>query len=111
MVLVDSEPKEDYFMSANRHGPYQEQFKAEAAAMVIELGKTQVEVCHELGVSKSALSKWVAAARGGRPAPRPAPTVPGRPPTDLEAENRRLRQENEFLKKAAAFFARESEQS
>jgi transposase-like protein len=28
---------------------------------------------------------------------------------EVEAENRRLRMENEFLKKAAAFFARESQ--
>jgi transposase-like protein len=41
--------------------------------MVIELGKPQCVVCRELGVSKSALSKWVAAARG------PAPAKPGRP--------------------------------
>jgi transposase len=74
--------------------------------MVIELGKPQCEVCRELGVSKSALSKWVAEARGQ------APAKPGRPAGDvaeLEREVARLRQENSFLKKAAAFFARESE--
>jgi transposase len=77
--------------------------------MVIELGKPQVEVCRELGVSKSALSKWVAAARGGVPA---AAEMPGRPARDVAAVERevaKLRPENSFLKKAAAFFARESE--
>ncbi|MDR1393673.1 MAG: transposase [Bifidobacteriaceae bacterium] len=59
-------------MSTNRHGPYSDPFRVEAAAMVFELGKSQVEVCQELGVSKSALSKWVAAAGGGRPAGPPA---------------------------------------
>jgi hypothetical protein len=45
MVLVDSESKEKCFMSVNRHGVYSDQFRAEAAAMVLELGKQQVEVC------------------------------------------------------------------
>jgi transposase-like protein len=34
----------------DRHGPYSDQFKAEAAAMVIELGKPQCEVYRELGI-------------------------------------------------------------
>ena len=96
-------------MSTNRHGPYSDQFKAEAAAMVIELGKPQVEVCRELGVSKSALSKWVAAARGGVPAKASDSSVPTGKVVELEREVAKLRQENSFLKKAAAFFARESE--
>jgi transposase len=96
-------------MSTNRHGPYSDQFKAEAAAMVIELGKPQVEVCRELSVSKSALSKWVAAARGGAPAKPGKADKPAREVAELEREVAKLRQENSFLKKAAAFFARESE--
>ncbi|MDR1394466.1 MAG: transposase [Bifidobacteriaceae bacterium] len=96
-------------MSTNRHGPYPDQFRAEAAAMVIELGKSQVDVCQELGVSKSALSKWVAAARGDAPAKAGDPSAPTGKVVELEREVARLRQENSFLKKAAAFFARESE--
>jgi transposase len=74
--------------------------------MVIELGKPQCEVYRELGVSKSALSKWVAAARGQ------ASVKPGRPAgevAELEREVARLRQENSFLKKAAALDARASD--
>ena len=96
-------------MSTNSHGPYSDQFKAEAAAMVIELGKPQVEVCRELGVSKSALSNWVAQARGSVPAKAGGPGEPGRDVREMERELAKLRQENSFLKKAAAFFARESE--
>lgn len=93
-------------MSTKNQAKYSDQFKAEAAAMVIELGKSQVVVCRELGVSKSALSKWVADARGIVPTVRHS--QPGEV-ADLEREVKKLRQENEFLKKAAAFFARESE--
>jgi transposase len=81
-------------MSGNSQGRYSEQFKAEAAAMVIELGKSQVEVCRELGVSKSALSKWVADARGIAPAKQDRPA---RGTAELEREVKKLRQENEFL--------------
>jgi transposase-like protein len=53
------------------------------------------------------LGNWVNAWRRDNPEPEESLT-----PTDrvrlaeLEDENRRLRLENEFLKKAAAFFAR-----
>jgi transposase len=80
--------------ASNRHAPYPEQFRAEAAAMVIELGKAQADVCRELGVSKSALSRWVAAA-GGTPAAKRA--AAGAETARLEREVARLRQENEFL--------------
>ncbi|MDR1188674.1 MAG: transposase [Bifidobacteriaceae bacterium] len=81
-------------MSVNRHGRYSDQFRAEAAATVIELGKPQCEVCRELRVSKSALSKWVAEARGTPPA---KPVRPAADAAELEREVARLRQENSFL--------------
>jgi len=84
-------------------GKYSEQFRAEAVAMVTELGKSQAEVGRDLEVSHGTMSRWVRQAKTRAP----GMTVSAGQ-AELEAENRRLRMENEFLKKAAAFFATES---
>lgn len=83
------------------------QFKAEAVQMVIETGKPVAEVARDLGVNDGTLGNWVAAWRDENPEPQPdlSPVERARV-KEMEEEIRRLRMENEFLKKAAAFFAR-----
>ena len=83
------------------------QFKAEAVQLVIETGKPIAEVARDLGVNDGTLGNWVKAWRDGNPDTEPelSPVERARM-KELEEENRRLRMENEFLKKAAAFFAR-----
>jgi len=83
------------------------QFKAEAVAMVLETGKPIAEVARDLGVNDGTLGNWVAAWRDANPEIEAelSPIERARV-KELEEENRRLRMENEFLKKAAAFFAR-----
>ena len=83
------------------------QFKAEAVQLVIETGKPIAEVARDLGVHDGTLGNWVNAWRRENPEPEAplSPTERARV-RELEEENRRLRMENEFLKKAAAFFAR-----
>ncbi len=90
-----------------RRRKFSPQFKAEAVHMVIETGKPIAEVARDLGVVAQTLGNWVTAWRDANPAPQQAlsPIERSRV-TELEEENRRLRMENEFLKKAAAFFAR-----
>jgi transposase len=83
------------------------QFKAEAVQMVIETGKPIAEVARDLGIHDGTLGNWVNAWRRGHPEPEKALSPVERARVEeLEDENRRLRMENEFLKKAAAFFAR-----
>ena len=83
------------------------QFKAEAVQMVIETGKPIAEVARDLGIHDGTLGNWVNAWRRDHPAPdEPLTPVERARVTELEDEIRRLRMENEFLKKAAAFFAR-----
>ena len=83
------------------------QFKAEAVQMVIETGKPIAEVARDLGVNDGTLGNWVKAWRHANPEPdQPLSPVERARVRELEDENRRLRMENEFLKKAAAFFAR-----
>jgi transposase len=91
----------------DRRRRFSPQFKAEAVQMVIETGKPIAEVARGLGVVAQTLGNWVTAWRDANPEPEAklSPVERARV-TELEEENRRLRMENEFLKKAAAFFAR-----
>jgi transposase-like protein len=83
------------------------QFKAEAVQMVIETGKPIAEVARDLGIHDGTLGNWVNAWRRRHPEPDEPVTPTERVRVkEMEDEIRRLRMENEFLKKAAAFFAR-----
>ena len=75
--------------------------------MVIETGKPIAQVARDLGIHDGTLGNWVNAWRREHPEPdQPVSPVERARVKELEEENRRLRMENEFLKKAAAFFAR-----
>ena len=91
---------------------YTEGFEREAVRVVIEDRYSANGVGRRLGVSGSNVSRWVRQYRDEQEAAGLG--VPSR--RELEAENRRLRKENkrlqmerEILKKAAAFFAKESD--
>jgi transposase len=92
---------------SERRRKFSPQFKAEAVQLVIETGKPIAEVARDLGVNDGRLGNWVKAWRDAHPDTEPelSPLERARM-KELEEENRRLRMENEFLKKAAAFFAR-----
>ena len=76
------------------------QFKAEAVQMVIETGKPIAEVARDLGVVAQTLGNWVTAWRHANPEPdRALSPVERARVSELEEENRRLRMENELLKK------------
>ena len=92
---------------AEKRRKFSPQFKAEAVQMVIETGRPIVDVARDLGVNAGTLANWVSAWRGAKPEPATALSPIERVRVnELEEENRQLRMENEFLKKAAAFFAR-----
>jgi transposase-like protein len=83
------------------------QFKAEAVQLVIETGKPVAEVARDLGVNDGTLGNWVNTWRREHPTPdEPLSSVERARVAEMEDEIRRLRMENEFLKKAAAFFAK-----
>lgn len=90
---------------------YSREFKQEAIRLAEVGDKTASQVARELGIRVNQLWKWKqqleAEASAGSPAKRgrPAEGEVGR----LRRENARLKQENELLKKAAIFFARESQ--
>jgi transposase len=87
-----------------------EEFKKGAVGLVLDGGKTVIEVARSLGLSESVLFEWVRKAKLER-----AKGAPGALKEDERAELARLRKENvdlrmerELLKKWAAFFAKEN---
>lgn len=89
---------------------YTATFKDEAVKMVIEGSRPISEVARELGINPGTLGNWVGKYRDSHPVEEEPLNVPERVRLkELEAENRELRMRNEFLGKAAAFFARESQ--
>jgi transposase-like protein len=83
------------------------QFRAEAVQVVISASKPIAEVARDLGIGDGTLGNWVNAWRQEHPEPdQPLSPVERARVKELEAEVARLRMENEFLKKAAVFFAR-----
>jgi len=85
---------------------YTEEFKAEAVAQVKGRGYSAQEVAERLGISAKSMYKWLKDARGGV----------SKGADDLRVENARLRselkrvqEERDILKKAAAYFAKTSE--
>ena len=101
---------------------FSEEFKDEALRQLAErrvAGETVEQIARDLDVDPTLLRVW-ARTRGapdGRVAARaiegagdgtPLAESPAAELRRLRRENARLKQEHEFLKKAAAFFARES---
>ena len=86
------------------------EFKAGAVALVLDEGKTVAQVARDLDLTSSALSKWVEQARADRSNGQTGLTTAEREELSrLRKENRELKMERAILKKAAAFFARESD--
>ena len=89
---------------------YSPELRAEAVRMVVEVGMTQGEAAKWLSLPKGTIANWVAAAKHGR-----GPVSGAKTAQELESEIARLRkelaevkEEREVLKKATAYFAKES---
>lgn len=88
---------------------FTDEFKAGAVRLVLDEGKTVSQVARDLDLTASALSGWVRQARADRSKGKTGLTTAEREElAQLRKENRSLRMEREFLKKAAAFFAKEN---
>ena len=92
------------------HPPYPPEFRAEAVRLARGSGRSIPALAADLGVSSEALRHWLRQddAEAGR-------GQPGDPTTDERDALRRLRrevqvlqQEREILRKAAAYFAKET---
>ena len=99
-------------MKAGSDRSYTVEFRDAAVKQVTEGGRSMPAVARSLEMSSKTLANWVYRARKGQSLIKRAPA---QPVSEFEAELSRLRQENaklkvekEILKKAAAYFARES---
>jgi transposase len=94
--------------------PFPKEFRRDVIAVARQGDQSIAQVARSFGVSESCLARWlkIADREDGRAArTSPAPAGGG----DLEAENRELRrrtkqleQENEILRRATAYFARDT---
>lgn len=92
-------------------GSYNEEFKKKIVRLHIESGQSLKSLADEYSVSKSGISNWVKQYRE-----ECQNNTAAKDEYDLMKENLRLKRElaelekeNSFLKKAAAFFAKEVE--
>ena len=88
---------------------FTEEFKAGAVRLVLDEGKTVGQVSRDLDLTETALREWVHRARADRTRGRTGLTTVEREElARLRKENRILAEEREILRKAAAFFAKQS---
>lgn len=95
-----------------RSTTYTAEFRAEAVKLVLAQGLTLEEAAQRIAIPKGTLANWVSSAKRGTD---PAAPPGSRSVAELEAEVAKLRKElavermeKEVLKKATAYFARES---
>ena len=93
------------------YNTYTKEFKLEALRLMDESDRPTSEIAMKLGIRRNQLYKWkeqmikndnVPSAKKGRPKKENQSEA-----AKLRQENKRLQEENEILKKAAVFFAKE----
>src|SRR5271154_2111715 len=92
-----------------RRGRYPKQFRKDAAALVIDQGRSQADVARELGVVEQTLGNWVRQERVDRGEREGTTTEIREENVRLRREVKRLTIERDLLKKATAFWVRESD--
>ena len=97
-------------MAKRKRRAFATEFKAEAVRLVRESGKSVPTVARELDLTETALRSWVRQAEvdAGRGAPGALTSEEREELGRLRRETRTLRMERDILKKATAFFAKES---
>lgn len=89
---------------------FTDEFKSDAVAMVIDEGRRVVDVAGSLGVGEGTLGNWVRQARIDRGQRAGVSTTEREELVELRRENARLRMERDLLKRATAFWVKESGQ-
>lgn len=95
---------------SNKHSRrYSPQFKREAVDLYRRSGRPIVVVAAEIGVAGESLRKWVRQQEIDDGQRDGLTSTEREELALLRSENQRLRMERDLLKRAAAFFARETE--
>jgi transposase len=97
-------------MERRKRRSFTPEFRAEAVRLVREGTKSLPQLAKDLDLTESALRTWVRQAEGAeeRAAPGALSQAEREELVQLRRENRQLLMERDFLKKAAAFFAKDS---
>lgn len=92
---------------------YSPEFKRDAVSLVLSSGRPIKQIARELGITDTTLGNWVRAERKGRSSLTGSASAVEDP--EVIAENKRLKrriaeleQEREILKRATAFWVKES---
>ena len=88
---------------------FSDEFKRDAVEIVNSSGKSIAQVARELGIYDSTLGSWVKQDEIDRGVRDGVSTSDREEVTELRRENARLRMERELLKRAVAFWVRESD--
>jgi transposase len=97
-------------MERRKRRSFTEEFKAEAVRLVREGSKSLPQLAQDLDLTESALRQWVhqADSAEGKGVVGALAQQEREELMRLRRENRQLVMERDFLKKAAAFFAKDS---
>ena len=87
---------------------FSDEFKRDAVEIVNSSGKSIAQVARELGIYDSTLGSWVKQDEIDRGVRDGVSTSDREEVTELRRENARLRMERELLKRAVAFWVKES---
>jgi transposase len=91
--------------------PYPPEYRAEAVRLVHESGQSMRQVAQDLGIANESLRRWVIQADVDAGTAEGLTSDERAELTRLRRENRTLRTEREILRKAAAFFAKETDET
>jgi transposase len=96
-------------MERRKRRSFTPEFRGDAVRLVREGNKSLPQVAKDLDLTESALRNWVREADGdkGKEPAGVLSTAEREELVRLRKENRQLQMERDFLKKAAAFFAKE----
>jgi transposase len=102
--------KLEVILAETRRRQSTDEFKSEAVRLTRKAGHSVAQVARELGISDSVLYRWMNEQRHAesQDSTRQAVRVGQEELTRLKREKETLTQERDFVRRATAFFAKES---
>ena len=94
--------------------PFPDEFRREVIAVARQGEQSRADIARSFGISESCLNRWlrIADRDEGKAGPKPSeassqPVASEQELRELRKRNRQLEQENEILRRATAYFARD----